>query len=164
MARCIVPVLMIVALVGGYVLAQQLEEQPAIDRDGATPHPITSEQRARDGVGVINDLPARQASDPNLLHYELIADLPRPHAPVGRYVPADGGRMLDTTNGTLYAVEGDRWRVVARPLANEAAAQRPSERAVLLAAVEFLRSYNFSAASSDRAHALAAELAALLVE
>ena len=56
-------------------------------------------------------------ADPNILHYELLSDLPGYRGAaaqvVGRYVPADGGRMLDTTTGTLYSLDGNRWRVVA---------------------------------------------------
>ena len=113
MARFVVALVVLIALVGGYVVGQQPEQRPGPLREGPIPHPILLEQRERDGIGVINDLSADRQSDPSAAQ-ELLGDLEKPAATVGRYVPADGGRMLDTTDGTLYALQGGWWEPVAR--------------------------------------------------
>jgi hypothetical protein len=85
MARYVVPVVVLLALVGGYVVGQQ-PGADGIDED----------------IGVINDLaPTLAVTAPEL-------------RPVGRYVPFPVGMLLDTTSGTLYVQEGNtgRWKAV----------------------------------------------------
>lgn len=112
MARIVVAFGLLIALVGGYVVGQQPEQRPSPSREEPIPHPILVEQRERDGTGVINDLLAHRR-DARALS-ELLGDPQQTAAPVGRYVPADGGRMLDTTDGTLYAPQGDWWAPVTK--------------------------------------------------
>lgn len=86
MARFVVPVVVLVAMVGGYVVGQQpAPSQPQAlpgtypQPQPASPGPIPQPKPAHDGwLGVITV-----------------------ESPVGRYVPAELGRMLGTTNGTL---------------------------------------------------------------
>jgi hypothetical protein len=99
MARFVVPLLVLVAMVGGYVVGQQPDKKAVAP--GESPNPVLEEQHRRDGIGVINDVDARTPTATIV-------------APVGRYIAADGGRMLDSTDGTLYAVSGDRWQEVAK--------------------------------------------------
>lgn len=84
----------LVVLVGGYVVGQQPEQAVQPTRDGIERHPILTEQHARDGIGVIND---------------LIRVAGKEAGAVGRYVPFGTDRLLDTTNGTLFQISGDAW-------------------------------------------------------
>ena len=174
MARVVVPVVVLAALIGGYVVGQQPTAlappqptpvssdpipQPTPVPDGLVPpqpapassdpspqpkpvpadlsppqptpanpspyrpvpdvqpdlRPVSADELT--GARTPVDSGSFRPADPNILHYELLSDLPGYRGAaaqvVGRYVPADGGRMLDTTTGTLYSVDGDRWRVVA---------------------------------------------------
>ena len=93
MARFVVPVAVLVALVGGYVAGQQPGPTSGREVGGSNPHYQWS--------GGDSDVGKVQVSG---------------HAPtVGRYVPFGVGMMLDTTNGTLYAMGGNstRWTVAA---------------------------------------------------
>ncbi|MFO0898524.1 MAG: hypothetical protein U0836_13970 [Pirellulales bacterium] len=113
MARIVIVALgLLLALVGGYVVGQQPAQRSGSLREEPIPHPILVEQRERDGGGVIHDLRAH-GHDAGAVH-ELLGDQQKPAAPVGRYVPADGGRMLDTTDGTLYAPQGEWWAPVTK--------------------------------------------------
>jgi len=104
MLRFVVPVVVLLALVGSYVAGQQTPESKVIEPNrGDSPSPIITEKQLPNDVGVISDLSTTlQLASPAI-------------GQVGRYVPFEGGKMLDTTNGTLFAMEGNptQWKAVA---------------------------------------------------
>jgi len=96
MARYVVPVVVLLAMVGGYLVVAQTP-------DSKVAEPIITEKQLPNGAGGINDPSTTlQVASPS-------------SGQVGRFVPFGVGLMLDTTNGTLYAQEGNptRWKVVA---------------------------------------------------
>jgi len=84
MARYVVPVVVLLALVGGYVVGQQ-------------PETVPGETVATPPAQVIWAAPPAG---------QLMLTM---SSQVGRYVPFEGGKMLDTTNGTLYRIDADAW-------------------------------------------------------
>jgi len=104
MARYVVPVVVLLALFGGYVVGQQTPDSKVTEPNrGDGRPPIITEKQLPNDVGVINELAtALQVASPS-------------NGPVGRYLPFEGGKMLDTTNGTLYAMDGNptKWKAVA---------------------------------------------------
>ncbi len=89
MARCLVLLTLLAALVGGFVLGQQPAE------------PRSSQE---DWIGL---------TDPDV-HTWLDGKARTPASPpVGRYLPVGADRMLDTTSGRLYAVNEERWQLAA---------------------------------------------------
>ena len=102
LSRPLVVLTTVVALLGGFAVAQQIEEQLIPDREGSSPNPIVVEQQRRDGPGVIND------------RYEGPVPAAQEISAIGRYqLAADGQRMLDTATGTLYTLAGEEWAVLA---------------------------------------------------
>ena len=109
MARFAVPVLVLVALVGGYVVGQQ---------------PPPANTSAPKTVGEPEKGPEQEIGGSQPHYYQWSGgaidvgkvQLTGHASPVGRYVPFQVGLMIDTTNGTLYAMEGNPtpWKVVAR--------------------------------------------------
>jgi hypothetical protein len=100
MARCVVPVVVLVALVGGYVLGQQPTKGP----DSPRTH----------WIGNVDPAAARW----------LVGKTATPTVgQVGRYAAAGADHLLDTTDGTFYRLDGDRWRVLATIVPGEARAE-----------------------------------------
>jgi hypothetical protein len=94
MARRIVPVLLLVAALAGYVAAQTDESSPG------------PPERAADGQG--------KAASNVRLYWRPNAEASLAAPPPGRYqLSASGERMLDTATGTLYAVSGQSWVAIA---------------------------------------------------
>jgi hypothetical protein len=132
MARYIVPAVL-VALVAGYAVGQQPSQGPTvapaasrlIDRyDRDLNGKLDAEESARFRWAKLME--ADRNGDEAVTHEELTLWLeargqkgqPAPAPPsyraqIGRYAPAGPDRMLDTTNGILYAVNEDKWRIVA---------------------------------------------------
>jgi len=104
MARCVVPVVVVLALVGGYVVGQQPPESKFIEPNrGDSPTTIIIEKQPPNDVDAINYLSTTlQVAAPS-------------NGQVGRFVPFEVGKLLDTTNGSLYAMEGNptKWKVIA---------------------------------------------------
>lgn len=90
MARFVVPVLVLVALVGGYVVGQQPVDVPGTPRT--------------QWIGTVDPAARRW----------LVGKLgTSSQGQVGHYAPVGNDRMLDTTNGTFYVLNEDRWQRVA---------------------------------------------------
>lgn len=87
MSRFVVSMVILLALAGGYVAGQQPSSAP-------TPGGPNARFRAGELLPTPSPRPASDAQQ------------------VGRYVPADGGRILDTTDGTLYAASDFHWAAV----------------------------------------------------
>lgn len=90
MARSIFPFVAVLALVGGYVLGQQ----PASEAEAPRTHRVRN-------------------VDPAAARWLVGKMTPAPTGQVGRYAAAGEDRLLDTTDGTLYRLDGDRWHVLA---------------------------------------------------
>lgn len=95
-----------VVLVGGYVVGQQ----PATERK---PEAKESEEEFFTVESGFERLPL-SSTDPLQAAASAVAKaLAESKAPavnlVGRYVPFGNDRMLDTTNGTLFRIEGKSW-------------------------------------------------------
>ena len=99
MARSVVPFVVMLALVGGYVLGQQPTSAP----DAPRTHRVRN-------------------IDPAAARW-LVGKMapPAPTGQVGRYASAGEDRLLDTADGTLYRLDGDRWHVLATIAHGEAA-------------------------------------------
>ncbi len=99
MARSVVPFVVMLALVGGYVLGQQPTSAPEAPRT----------HRVRN-------------IDPAAARW-LVGKMtpPAPTGQVGRYASAGEDRLLDTADGTLYRLDGNRWHVLATIAHGEAA-------------------------------------------
>jgi len=95
MARYVVPVVVLLAMVGGYVVGQQ------------PTNALTELDGDANGDGKVD------LADMGLFKHAPSGA--RHTSEIGRYVPFEGGKMLDTTNGTLYAMEGNptQWKSVA---------------------------------------------------
>ena len=107
MARYMVSVVVLLALAGGYVAGQQPSSAPELG--GPSARLLTGE------------FPPSPSNRPR-------SDAQQ----VGRYVPTVGGRILDTTDGTLYAASDFHWAAVVmfKPPA-QAGVTAPSSRTKL---------------------------------
>jgi hypothetical protein len=93
----------LVVLVGGYVVGQQ----------PATESKPTGEESA-DQFYTVGPGFERGTTDPikaaaSSLAKALAESKAPEVGPVGRYVPFGNDRLLDTTNGTLFRINGDEW-------------------------------------------------------
>ncbi|MFO0896891.1 MAG: hypothetical protein U0836_05600 [Pirellulales bacterium] len=122
--RFIAPVAIVVALVGGYVVGQELAPQrgaplPETFRPAEDP----AAQRGRASAALRRkraDLLEKFSEQVGNL--EIASDAPA----VGRYLPFGTDRLLDSATGTLYRMEGAHWMETVTMRA-KAAAKPPAD-------------------------------------
>ncbi|MFO0897603.1 MAG: hypothetical protein U0836_09300 [Pirellulales bacterium] len=101
MARFVVPVVVLVALVGGYVAGQGQEKSTTTE--ALEPLKGAPGERVEDGIDYYDRL--RKSEERKVTAW---TDNPPPIA--GRFqLVANGESILDTVDGTLYKAQGGRW-------------------------------------------------------
>ncbi len=95
-----------VVLVGGYVFGQQPAAEPKPEAKESEEEFFTVES-AFERLPLSPTDPLQAAASAVA---KALAESKTPAVnPVGRYVPFGNDRMLDTTNGTLFRIEGKSW-------------------------------------------------------
>ncbi len=117
--RFIAPLVVVVALVGGYVVGQELAPQrgnPLPESFRPVEDPAAQRGRASAALRRKRADLLEKFSD-QVGNLEIASDAPA----VGRYLPFGTDRLLDSATGTLYRIEGAHWIEIATMLAKPAA-------------------------------------------